>query len=150
MPQRNYSRHLEYMAGICDRFSTVLRWRGPAVTICAALMLALAACSAEPAKQAYRDSSDWLNDIPDPPAEGPWRLSKRVGPGDQPFPNLGDVPERPVVDEAQLRMDREILEGERTGRGTGLSRTGGRRASAAELGAPPPARLAPLTIPPEQ
>jgi hypothetical protein len=119
-----------------------------AVTICA--VLALAACSTEPAKQAYRDSSDWLNDIPDPPADGEWRLSKRIGSNNDPYPNLGDVPERPVHDEAQLRTDREILEIEQSGQGTALSAPAERRARAVDLGAPPPASLPPLSIPPEQ
>lgn len=147
-PQRNHSRFLEQMAGICDSFSIVPRFIFSAVTICA--VLALAACSTEPAKQAYRDSSDWLNDIPDPPADGDWRLSKRIGPDNEPYPNLGDVPDRPVPDEAQVRMDKEILEIERTGQGRALSTPAERRVRAVDLGAPPPASVEPLSIPPEQ
>lgn len=136
------------MVGFSDKLSPVKRLSVGAMVVCAVLMLS--ACSVEPAKQAYRDSSDWLNDIPDPPADGPWRLSKRIGPADGPYPNLGDVPDRPVQDVAQLRMDRQILEGEQVKQGTALSTPVEGRASAAELGAPPPARLAPISIPPAQ
>ena len=106
-----------------------------------------AACVSEPAKQAYRDSSDWLNDVPDPPADGPWRLSKRIEPTDLAYPNLGDVPDRPADLAVEQDRDRELLEFEQTSAGTALKLPPEDRATAAELGAPAPAALAPLSIP---
>jgi hypothetical protein len=122
------------------------RWPALAVTICVAL--GAGGCAVEPVRDAYKSGSDWLNDVPEAPEPGPWRLSKRVDGSNAPFPNLGDVPAWPAETVKLLEQDEKVLEAERTAAGTALRTSPENRAPAAALGAPPPANVQPLTIPP--
>jgi hypothetical protein len=112
----------------------------------------LASCGDTFIDRAYRDTSDWLNEIPEVPPPNPWRLSKQPGPTDVPYPNLGDVPSRPAdlptPEQIQARIEtlqREAAAAEAPAAGAGTG--DGKRPSARSLGAPPPAQVEPLEIP---
>lgn len=122
------------------------RWPAFAVTICMAF--GTAGCSFEPVRDAYKDGSDWLNEVPEAPEPGPWRLSKELGGSDAPYPNLGDVPGWPAETVKLLEEDEKVLAAERAAAGTALQTSAEHRTPAAALGAPARADLQPLSIPP--
>lgn len=136
------------MGGMTSVWSGMVKlhpWR--LVAAAAFIALGLGGCADNSVMEAYRDSSDWLNDIPEPPPEGPWRLSKQMHGEKLPYPNLGDVPDRPKDTPTAAETEQTILELERNGGGMAINKPQQGLKDAVSLGAPPPARMAPLVIP---
>ncbi len=123
---------------ICDR-------RFAAATAIATLVLSACAPQDNSVTETLQSTSDWLNQVEPPPPAPEWRLSKQPGLDERPWPKLNDVPPRPddlPTDETTaatietLRSDKALAGADGTG-----------RPDAETLGGPPPARIAPLTIP---
>lgn len=95
--------------------------------------------------ETLQSASDWLNKVEPPPPAPEWRLSKEPGLDERPFPKLSDVPPRPdnLPTEESTTATIETLRGDNAL--AGADGTG--RPDATALGGPPPARIAPLTIP---
>ncbi len=113
------------------------------VTMTAGMAVTIGSCAQ--LGDAYRASSDWLNEIEAPPEPGPWRLSAWSVPKDAPYPKLSDVPPRPsdIPSSEDLgtvveRLQRDAATAERREDGS---------PDPVALGAPPPAQVEPLFIP---
>ena len=105
----------------------------------------LAGCSGGKIASVYGGASDWLNNVPEPPSPGPWRLSKQINAEKAPFPKLSEVPERPKDLPDPASSDRLVQALQEDA--VRASQRNRNRPSAASLGAPPPPDVAPVSIP---
>ncbi len=136
---------MDGMTSVWSGMVKIYRWRIVAAAVF--LGLGLTGCAKESVLEAYRDSSDWLNDVPEPPPDDPWRLSKQIEGGRLPYPNLGDVPDRPKDTPTAAETARKIRELERNGAALAVNKPQEGPKDAISLGAPSPVRMAPLVIP---
>lgn len=109
--------------------------------------LALTSCAPEGNSVAGRVQSvaDWMNNTPPAPAVPEWRLSKRPGLENAPYPKLSDVPPRPanLPTPASTQATVDTLKRDNAKTGTETED----RATGVALGGPKPAKIAPLEIP---
>ena len=94
---------------------------------------------------AIRGSSDWLNDIGDPPPDAPWRLKEQAGLTSGAFPKLTDVPPKPDNMPAPDAASAKIAALRHDNAMAGLPSPN--RPDAAALGGPMPPEVKPLDIP---
>ena len=116
------------------------------LVICSSFLII--GCAGESAKQAYRDTSDWLNDVPNPPKAPAWRLSPKPAQRLMPYPKLSDFPIKSGMSKNIGLKPEGASEGlEKDSEASVNSEAKGKNATKLVFGAPARARLAPLHIP---
>lgn len=86
-----------------------------------------------------------MNNVPPAPPSPEWRLGKRAGLENAPYPKLSDVPPRPTDLPTAARVNATVTALQEDNATAGTDRGG--RPDAAALGGPAPARIEPLLIP---
>ena len=134
---------------IAALLSTNFRLNRRALGIILALGAGLLAggCDRESVAEAYRASSDWMNDVPAPSEPSPWRLSKRPADMNAPFPNLGDVPPRPAGLATPGELEEQVRLLQMDAGATATPPAADAKEKAVFADAPRPATIEPLRIP---
>jgi len=128
-------------------FDQIFRWDRRFVAASVLAAMALASCAPEDSRvtMALQSASGWMNNVPPSPPVPDWRLSKKPGLDDAPFPKLSDVPARPTnlpSPDASAATVTALTEDNAV-----AGKLDAKRPAVKALGGPPPARIEPLLIP---
>jgi hypothetical protein len=128
-------------------FDLIFRCERPIAVASLAATIVLSACAPEDNRiaAAIQSGSDWMNNVEQAPPPKPWRLSQRPGLTDGAYPSLADVPERPTNLPDPAEVNAKIAALRQDDSSTAAMRP--QRPDAASLGSPPPATVAPISIP---
>jgi hypothetical protein len=135
------------MSGRC-LFDQIFRCDRRFVAVILLATMAVASCAPDSNRMAMalQSASGWMNNVPPSPPVPEWRLSKRPGLNEAPFPKLSDVPARPtdLPSAADFAAMVTALTQDNAAAGKPDAKRPRGTISASQ---PPPARMEPLTIP---